>query len=264
METAAEAIDKIAKMAVAGMPVVMLDQFTAVFRDDHGNPKKVEIAGKPFTTIHYSVPSLVADTIIKEDFWEILYSRRGIRGFQSSRRNCMTMRLTKSPAFEQLAAWDAKPDPVKQDAFVHMLKTKFRRCCDDAVEKIVSTLKWTVGNSGESTVKHAGVSMNKNIVAEMTGVDDLNKIEYITFTVPIFLEIPLVTAKIECHLKPIPDNQLFVVTPCGGEIENAYREAESAIEKAIKAAIPAGYESDGYLPVFHGYADADNVDAPKL
>ncbi len=265
MEPNAAQIDRIAGMARAQTPHVMLDEYTVVFRDGWGKTETLKIESKPLTLLHYSIPDLVANTYSKDDYWSIYYSRRGIRGFlDDAHRTSSTMKLTKSPAFAQLCEWDAKPQQLKQDEFVHLLKTKFRKCCDETLERIVRTLKWTVGNTGESTVKHAGVSMNKSIIAELTGADDLNKIEYITFTVPIFLEIPNVVASIECHLKPIPEHQMFMVTPTGGEIENAYRRAESAMKDLIHDCLPEGTEEGGIIPVYHGYADADCVDALKL
>lgn len=265
MSVESEAIQKIAEMTRAGLEVKQIDQYTLLYRTADGEAKTIKLDRKPATNLHYSIKDLFADTYTQDNYWSIYYSRRGIRGFNGeSRRSSNTMRLTKSPAFAQLCDWDAKPVQLKQDEFVHLLKTKFRRCCDETLERIIRTLKWTIGNTGESTVKHGGVSMNKSIIAEMSGADDLNRIEYITFDVPVFLEIPTVTAVIECHLRPIPEQQMFIVTPTGGEIENAYRKAEDAIRNLILACVPKGEDEEGSIPVYHGYADADCIDAPKL
>jgi hypothetical protein len=245
-----------------------IDQYTTIVRDQNGGVVRVDADPKPRTTIAYSIADLVRncqdiclpapDGVIAG---EILYSRRGIRGFYTSdRRESISMRFTPSPAFRQLVQWDQKPDHIKQDAFVLLLKSTFRHCCDDTLEKIIRTIKWTMGNSGSSTVRQGNISIDKSIIAEMTGTDDLNKIEYVVFNVPIFLELPTIRAQIECHLRPIPDQQMFSIIPTGGEIENAYRTAEDAMRTAITTALGDGSP----IKVYHSYADVDNTFAPVL
>ena len=171
-----------------------------------------------------------------------------------------TRRVTKSKPFALLEKWDVNSEQIKQDSFVLLLKTIFRGCCDELIEKVVRTIRWTMGNSGESTVRQGSVSMNKSIIAEMTGAEDLNKIEYIAFDVPVFLELPDVRFRIECHLRPIPDQQMFSVIPTGGLIEAAYRHVEEVIGSMIASAVG----DVGGVHVYHGVAQADNADAPKL
>lgn len=262
MDLSQAAIQEIAKLVHVATKTEALDEYTILTRDSEGGVESVRRNDKPHTTIVYSIEDVVKNCQSYEDAWEIYYSRRCVRGFMDlHRRHSVTMNLTKSPAFEQLCEWDKKPQQLKQDEFTHLLKTKFRRCCDETISRIIGTLKWTIGNTGESNVKHTGVSINKSIVAEMSGADDLNKIEYVTFEVPVFIEIPTVTARVECHLRPIPEHQLFIVTPTGGEIENAYRKAESAIRDLVMQAVG---DTVGTPPVYHGYANADCADAPKL
>lgn len=130
--------------------------------------------------------------------------------------------------------------------------------CDEMLERVVRTIKWTMGNNGESTVRQGSVSMNKSIIAEMTGADDLNKIEYVTFEVPVFLELPNVKARIECHIRPIPDQQMFSVIPTGGHIEAAYRLAEETMRTMIDSTVSTE------IKFFHGRAEADNEAAVRL
>ena len=258
----AETIQKITELATTAKPPERIDAYTSFVRDNAGKPIMIPTPPKPKTSIVFRVEDLVANVIHNTDGGaEIYYSRHGLRGFYAiDRRESVTMRLTKSKPFALLEKWDQKSETLKQDEFVLLLKTIFRGCCDDMLEKIIRTIRWTMGNNGESTVKYGGVSMNKSIMAEMTGADDLNKIEYVVFDVPVFLELPDVRFRIECHLRPIPDQQLFSVIPTGGGIETAYRFAEEVIGTAILSAL--GDSETTW--VYHGVAQADNADAPKL
>lgn len=259
----AEAIQKISELTTTAKPAERIDAYTVFVRDNSGKPITVVTPGKPRTSVVFSIPDIVQNVVNdnSDDGPEIFYSRHGIRGFYATdRRESITMRLTKSKPFALLEKWDASPEQIKQDGFVLLLKTVFRGCCDEMLEKVIRTIRWTMGNNGESTVKHGGVSMNKSIIAEMTGADDLNKIEYVTFDVPVFLELPDVRFRVECHLRPIPDQQMFSVIPTGGFIESAYRHAESVIGSKIMTSLG---DTEG-ISVYHGVAQADNADAVKL
>ena len=257
----AETIQKICELATTAKPPERIDAYTAFVRDSAGKPITIQTPPKPRSSVVFRVEDLVSNVLNSNVNPEIYYSRHGVRGFyELDRRESVTMRLTKSKPFALLEKWDASPEQIKQDGFVLLLKTVFRGCCDEMLEKVIRTIRWTMGNSGESTVKHGGVSMNKSIIAEMTGADDLNKIEYVTFDVPVFLELPDVRFRVECHLRPIPDQQMFSVIPTGGFIESAYRHAESVIGSKIMTSLG---DTEG-ISVYHGVAQADNADAPKL
>lgn len=258
----AETIKEIAGMALARAPLEAIDPYTKGVRQSDGKLELVEIDAKPRTTIAYRIDDLVANIARnKTEAAEVHYSRLGIRGFyDSSRRESVTMQLTKSKPFERLAEWDSQPKQIPQASLFLLLKTVFKGCCDDVLQNIIRTIKWTMGNNGESTVRQGSVSMNKSIIAEMSGADDLNKIEYVTFEVPVFLEMPALRARIECHIRPIPDQQMFSIIPTGGHIEAAYRHAEDTMRVMIESA--AGKDSG--IAIYHGTAEADCAAAAKL
>jgi hypothetical protein len=257
-------IQEIAGMALAKAPLETIDLYTKGVRLADGSLQELKLDPRPRTTTVYSIADLVSnvrDWKDKDENAEIYYSRNGIRGFWwKDRRESVTMELTKSKPFELLESWDKKPESIKQDTLFLLLKTTFRGCCDDLLEKVVKTIRWTMGNNGESTVRQGSVSMNKSIIAEMTGAEDLNKIEYVVFTVPVFLELPDVKAIVECHIRPIPDQQMFSVIPTGGYIEQSYRMAEDSMRLMIENTIG---DNDG-IRIYHGAANADNPAAVQM
>lgn len=255
-------IQKIHELATNSMPTIEIDQYTKAARMADGTLANFKRPDTPHSNLVFSLTDLVKNTLQGDkNQAEIYYSRKGIRGFHGKdRRDSVTMRLTKSKAFAQLEKWDEKPEQIKQDELFRLLKTTFRNCCDDTLERTVKSIKWTMGNSGDATVRQGSVSMNKSIIAEMTGAEDLNKIEYVNFSVPVFNELPSVKATIECHIRPIPDQQMFSVIPTGGHIEIAYREAENA----MRLVIDSSNDKAAPIPVYCGYAEADNIFAVEL
>lgn len=258
-------IEAIAGLVAKSQPPIQVDQYTTVVRKADGTVEEINKSHAARTTVAYAIPDLVqhvADAAL-EDEAEILYSRKGIRGFyDTDRRESITMQLHETKPFEQLRKWDQKPEVIKQQDLFGLLKTTFRGCCDELLERIVKSIKWNVGSQGEATVRQGAVSMSKNIIAEMTGAEDLNKIEYVTFTVPVFRELPSVKASIECHIRPIPDQQCFSVIPTGEGIEAAYQAAEAAIGAMIGSSIPNDIKEP--IGVYLATANADNVNAMNL
>lgn len=258
-------IEAIAGLVAKSQPPIQVDQYMTVVRKADGSIEKIEREIKPKTTVAYAIPDLVQHVANAafEDEAEILYSRKGIRGFYSSiRLDSVTMALTETKAFAQLRRWDEKPEVLKQIDLFNLLKTTFRDCCDQALERIVKSIKWNIGNAGDAQVRQGAVSMSKSIVAEMTGAEDLNKIEYVTFTVPVFREMPSFGAKIECHIRPLPEQQCFTVIPTGEGIEQAYQATEQAIGVMIRNSLPKDLANP--IGVYLAAANADNIDAPKM
>jgi hypothetical protein len=252
-------VEEIAKLTRAGTATFKNDQYTTVGRSANGDFIVTEANAQPQTTIAFTIASLVAN-VKQIETGEIYYSRRGIRGFYDvERRDSITMFLTPSKPFAQLEAWDNKPEVLKQIDLFNLLKTTFRGCIDGELERIVRSIKWNIGNQGEAQVRQGAVSMSKAIIAEMAGAEDLNKIEYVTFTVPVFKELPNIKAIVECHIRPLPDQQCFAVIPTGTGIEDAYQLAEDYIGGMIAKEI-----GESGIPCYCGAANADNVNAAKM
>ena len=270
-------IEEIAKLTRAGTATAPFGQYGIIGRNADGDFVECLRGVEPRTTIAYTIGSLVAHVAGEPpiggagkdagDHREILYSRRGIRGFYDHmRRDSITMSLTPSKPFAQLEAWDKKPEVLKQIDLFNLLKTTFRGCIDGEFERIVRSIKWNIGNQGEAQVRQGAVSMSKAIIAEMSGAEDLNKIEYVTFTVPVFKELPDIKSKIECHIRPLPDQQCFSVIPTGTGIEDAYQAAEDCIRSMIAKEIGAHSEGELFkgIPFYCGAANADNINAAKM
>lgn len=258
-------VEEIAKLTRAGTATTQIDQYTTLGRNGDGEFVKSERGPVPRATVAFTIESLVANVAFDVEFEstarpEIYYSRRGIRGFYDyDRRESITMALTPSKPFAQLEAWDNKPEVLKQIDLFNLLKTTFRGCIDGELERIVRSIKWNIGNQGEAQVRQGAVSMSKAIIAEMSGAEDLNKIEYVTFTVPVFKELPNIKAIVECHIRPLPDQQCFAVIPTGTGIEDAYQHAERCIGGFIREEI-----GDDKIAHYCGAANADNVNAAKM
>jgi hypothetical protein len=254
-------VEEIAKLTRAGTATTQIDQYTTVGRNSNGEFVSIERNLAAEANIAFTIESLAANVKTKQDACaEIYYSRRGIRGFYDvERRDSITMFLTPSKPFAQLEAWDNKPEVLKQIDLFNLLKTTFRGCIDGELERIVRSIKWNIGNQGEAQVRQGAVSMSKAIIAEMSGAEDLNKIEYVTFTVPVFKELPNIKAIVECHIRPLPDQQCFAVIPTGTGIEDAYQLAEDFIGGMIAKEI-----GESGIPCYCGAANADNVNAAKM
>ena len=250
METSVPVIQEIAKMSSKARRIRRLTRDHYLIENEKNGCFDLKSMPKAReSNTHFSIESLFSNVVneMGQPGGEVYYSREGIVGYSDDQRyDRHFMSLTKSKPFQLLSEYQDKPAMVTQEDFVQLLKTTFRGLCDPAVTQIVSNIKFSTGQSSESNIKHAGVSISRSILNEATGVESLDRIEYVVFNVPVFLEIPE-TAMIEVHVKPYGSLQQFRLTTINGHIEAALRKAEAKMSETLTS-----LSNDKKVNVYYG------------
>lgn len=184
---------------------------------------------------------------------EIWYSRTGIIALYNrlepdSRGSRCTLTLSPSPQLALLQQWDRNGGAtIKQSEFVLLLRTMFAGCGADALLPIIRGVKATRGAEVSSQIQQGKVSMNKSIVAEMSGTAAIP--EQAMFWVPMFAQAAAQNEqRIRIAIDPQPETEAFRLIVLPGDIEKAQADAEEALAKSIKAALGEG----NTIPVFRG------------
>jgi hypothetical protein len=188
-----------------------------------------------------------------EEFAEIWYSRNGVvalydRNQPDSRGSRCTLTLSPSPQLAMLQKWEQHGGAtIKQSEFVLLLRTMFAGCGVDGLLPIIRGVKATRGAEVSSQIQQGKVSMNKSIVAEMSGTAAIP--EQAMFWVPMFAQAAVQNEqRVRIAIDPQPETEAFRLIVLPGDIEKAQADAEEALAKSIKAALGDGCT----IPVFRG------------
>lgn len=165
----------------------------------------------------------------------------------ADRRDTVTFPLTRSEPFALLSGMN--PGRFSQRDFVRLLR--FKLGYTGPALDLFKRLEWKSGVTATGTVGRGQESLGKQIMAQVTGVDELP--EEIEFDAPVYRERGEQTPyRVRCGLDYDVPNQTILMAPLPGEIDRAVEMAQASIRDRLEneLVLLAGHETA--TPVYYG------------
>lgn len=190
---------------------------------------------------------------------QVWYSRKGIVGLLDKmdvNSDRVRMKLTPTEQLRKLQEMEAKGggQTFKQAELIYALRTIFADNWAQSQPQLLSVvreIKMSIQTQTGSNVQQTKVSVNKSILAEMSGTQSLP--ELVIFKVAVFHEFAgSIEAEIRIAIDLVPASESFILTVLPGDTERALQSAESQIGERLQNAVTN-------LP-----ADAENPRLPEV
>lgn len=162
------------------------------------------------------------------------------------REDVATFKLLETKQFELAKGLASRQ--FNQRDLVRVLRTTLSDSVDADLLPIVRKINFRATSGGTSEVQHGKESMDRSIVAELTGAGELP--EQVVISCDLYQnlgEIDAIETSIEipCAVEIDPDQQLFYLLPVPGVIEERQRHVGYSIDEWLRASV-------GAVPVYYG------------
>ena len=168
-------------------------------------------------------------------------------------RDRHTLAFEPSPQFAALIQWSANTAGVSftQADLIRLLRTTLADCYPSDPQFLANVRKLATSRAAKvnSEIQKGKVSLGKDIVAEMSGVDLIP--DEVKFRVPVFAAAALwVTADVRVCVEPDPEKERFTLTVIPGQVEHAWAKGEEWVAAKLRGELAeAGATA---VPVYFG------------
>ena len=192
---------------------------------------------------------------------EIWYCRTGIVGLLDTGSNWAakaTLSLSPSPQFAKLIEWESRSSTkLTQKELVILLRTLFKDSAPPDLLPLIRKVSTKKAANTASEVAKGKVSLGKEMIAEMSGVNELE--DFYLFRFPVFSTASLsFRSPVRVVIDPDPEQELFTVCVIPGDCEAAWTGAEAWLGSSISSALVDNWTGDKGtcpIPVYFGKSD---------